>query len=87
MLPSPKVLLETISTAGLSLRNATTFGDSYARTLGLWPEEFLANWDAIETLGYSKQFKRMWEYYLCYCEAGFRRGMIDVGHYTLAKRA
>ena len=87
MLPSPKVLLETISTAGLSLRNATTFGDSYARTLGLWREEFLANWDAIETLGYSKKFKRMWEYYLCYCEAGFRRGMIDVGHYTLAKRA
>lgn len=62
------------------------FGDSYALTLAMWREEFLANWGAIESLGYSKQFKRMWEYYLCYCEVGFRLGMVDVGHYTLAKR-
>lgn len=87
MLPSPKVLRATISAAGLFLQSATTFGDSYARTLRMWREEFLANWDAIENLGYSKKFKRMWEYYLCYCEAGFRLGTIDVGHYTLAKRA
>lgn len=86
MLPSPTKIGEEISAAGLHLKNKYTFGASYAKTLQLWRDAFLANWDAIQRLGYSKQFKRMWEYYLCYCEAGFLLGTIDVGHYILAKR-
>jgi len=86
MLPSPKLLTEHISRANLHLKNEYTFGESYARTLCIWRETFLDNWDGIQKLGYSKQFKRMWEYYLCYCEAGFLHRTIDVGHYILEKK-
>jgi len=62
------------------------FGLSYARTLANWRKTFLNKWPEIEALGYSSKFRRMWEYYLCYCEAGFRRGTTDVGHYFLEKK-
>ena len=54
---------------------------SYARTLAVWRERFLAAWPQIKRLGFDDWFKRMWEYYLCYCEAGFRNGAIDVGFF------
>jgi cyclopropane-fatty-acyl-phospholipid synthase len=85
MLPSPEKLDSHIEQAGLRKIGEHTFGLSYARTLAIWRKEFLRHWDEIAPLGYSRKFKRMWEYYLCYCEAGFRRGTIDVGHYFLQK--
>jgi cyclopropane-fatty-acyl-phospholipid synthase len=85
MLPSPEKLDLHIEQAGLKKTGQLNFGASYARTLELWRKEFLRNWDAIEKLGYTTKFRRMWEYYLCYCEAGFRRNTIDVGHYILQK--
>jgi len=87
MLPSPEKLDEQVERAGLIKVGQSNFGASYARTLELWRKEFLRNWDAIEKLGYSAKFRRMWEYYFCYCEAGFRRDTIDVGHYFLQKDA
>ena len=87
MLPSPEKLDEQVERAGLRNIGQVNFGASYARTLELWRKEFLRNWDAIAKLGYSEKFKRMWEYYFCYCEAGFRRNTIDVGHYFLQKDA
>jgi cyclopropane-fatty-acyl-phospholipid synthase len=87
MLPSPEKLDQHIEQAGLSKTSEHLFGRSYARTLSIWRKEFLRNWDSISQLGYSRKFRRMWEYYLCYCEAGFRRGTIDVGHYFLKKDA
>jgi cyclopropane-fatty-acyl-phospholipid synthase len=86
MLPSPEKLREQISSAGLMLNSEMTFGASYARTLELWRKDFVEKWPAIARLGYSKKFRRMWEYYLCYCEAGFRHGTVDVGHYFLQHR-
>jgi cyclopropane-fatty-acyl-phospholipid synthase len=85
MLPSPEKLDMHIQRAGLQKTGQMMFGDSYARTLATWRREFLRNWDAIAELGYSVKFKRMWEYYFSYCEAGFRRNTIDVGHYFLQK--
>jgi len=85
MLPSPEKLREQISSAGLRLNSEMTFGASYARTVELWRKEFLDSWPAIARLGYSKNFRRMWEYYLCYSEAGFRHGTVDVGHYYLTR--
>jgi len=85
MLPSPEKLDEQVERAGLIKIGQSNFGASYARTLELWRKEFLRNWDSIEKLGYSAKFRRMWEYYFCYCEAGFRRDTIDVGHYFLQK--
>ena len=86
MLPSKKKLDESILQAGLIKTSEYEFGLSYARTLANWRKTFLNNWAAVEKLGYSLKFRRMWEYYLCYCEAGFRRATIDVGHYFLEKR-
>lgn len=85
MLPSEKKLECHIERAGLFKTRQTNFGPSYARTLRIWRKNFLKNWDAVALLNYSDKFRRMWEYYLCYCEAGFRRGTINVGHYFLQK--
>ncbi len=85
MLPSPSVLREQIERAGLRLTSAETFGSSYAHTLAEWQRRFQAAWPAIATQGFAQRFKRMWEYYLAYCEAGFRAGAIDVGLYRIVK--
>jgi len=73
--------------AGLILEKVETFGLSYARTLRLWCERFLERWPMIAPLGYDEEFKRKWVYYLCYCEAGFTEGNIDVGIYQYRRPA
>lgn len=83
MLPSPGALRAEIARAGLVVEAVETFGASYARTLELWRERFEAAWPAIELLGFPPRFKRLWDYYLAYCEAGFRAGAIDVGLWRL----
>jgi cyclopropane-fatty-acyl-phospholipid synthase len=87
MLPSPMRLEDKITEAGLRLSGESTFGLSYAHTLRIWRKQFLRNWPAIEALGYTAEFRRLWEYYLAYCEAGFRRNTIDVGHYFIDRPA
>jgi len=85
MLPSPTMLREQITRAGLSLASLENFGVSYARTLAEWNRRFQRAWTDIAALGFDTRFKRMWEYYLAYCEAGFRAGTIDVGLYRIEK--
>jgi cyclopropane-fatty-acyl-phospholipid synthase len=79
MLPSPHALRAQVARAGLTSLGMETFGDSYARTLALWQERFQAAWLEIAASGFPDRFKLMWEYYLSYCEAGFRAGSVDVG--------
>ena len=81
MLPSPSRLRAEAAAAGLELDHEETFGDSYARTLAAWRDRFQAAWPRLSGLGYDERFRRLWEYYLCYCETGFRDGVIDVGIY------
>ena len=57
----------------------------YARTLGLWRRRFHENIDRIRMLGFSEEFLRLWEFYFCYCEAGFRERMIGDIQLLLAK--
>ena len=83
MLPTVRVLEEQAARAGLTLETAETFGDSYALTLAAWRDRFLAAWPTIEPLGFDDAFRRLWTYYLSYCEAGFRTGRVDVGLYVL----
>jgi cyclopropane-fatty-acyl-phospholipid synthase len=82
-LPSKTLMREAIERAGLALVSIETFAESYALTLREWRRRFLASWPEIERLGFPPSFKRTWEYYLCYCEAGFRAGAIDVGIYCV----
>jgi len=85
MLPTDRVIRRETARAGLVLNSVETFGDSYARTLVEWRRRFVSAWPAIERQGFDTRFKRMWEYYLDYCAAGFRAGVIDVGFYVLSK--
>ncbi|MBB3527221.1 SAM-dependent methyltransferase [Rhizobium sp. BK456] len=82
-LPSDEALRSAVERAGLKLTEVAHFGKSYARTLREWRRRFDANWPAIASLGFDETFKRMWHYYLCYCEAGFEEDSINVGLYTI----
>lgn len=85
MLPTVTAIKEEVHRAGLDLQAAESFGASYALTLAAWRERFERSWPVIELLGFDQVFKRMWEYYLAYCEAGFRAGALDVGLYRIVK--
>ena len=83
-LPSVSAMTAHAERAGLTLQAAGSFGSSYALTLAEWRRRFHAAWPTIAGLGYDEAFRRLWEYYLCYCEAGFRSGRIDVGLFTFS---
>lgn len=85
MLPSPTVLADHISKAGLRLVANREFGLDYGRTLRIWQERFADAWPKIETLGFDERFKRLWHFYLAYCEAGFNTANTDVTQVTLAR--
>ena len=83
MLPTKSGVRDAARAAGFSLGVEESFGASYARTLKEWRDRFSANGETIAALGLDTRFRRMWEYYLCYCEAGFRGGAIDVSLFQL----
>jgi cyclopropane-fatty-acyl-phospholipid synthase len=83
MLPSPEVFRAAAARAGLKVVDSFAFGSDYARTLAAWREAFEANWAQITTQGFDEQFRRLWRMYLCYCEADFLAGSIDVMQFEL----
>lgn len=85
MLPSEKVLKSYLADARLRYDGVHYFGADYARTLKAWAERFEAAWDYIQTLDFDERFRRLWRYYLSYCEAGFRNGRINVGQFELSR--
>jgi len=87
MLLTKTAMREQAERAGLILETVENFRLSYARTLRLWRERFLERWSEIAKLGYDDRFRRKWVYYLCYCEAGFTEGLIDVGIYQYRRPA
>lgn len=78
MLPSPAVLESQLERAGMKTLSETYFGLDYARTLAAWNQRFQHAWPELSQLGFDQRFKRLWEYYLTYCEAGFKAGWTDV---------
>ena len=78
MLPPPGELEALGDRSGLKLAAQRIFGHDYARTLEEWRQRFWAAWPRIRPLGFDDRFKRLWEFYFHYCEAGFRSGNIDV---------
>ena len=83
MLPSPSALKKAVTAAGLEVQHSEFFGQSYARTLAEWQRDFQHNWETIAKQGFDDRFKRMWEYYLSYCQTGFEAGAIDVGLFVI----
>ncbi len=78
MLPTLPIVRREAERAGLRVVSQESFAPSYAKTLCEWRRRFLAAWPAIERLGFDARFRRMWEYYLTYCEVGFQVGAVDV---------
>ncbi len=85
MLPSEVALRESLSNAGLRFDAVHYFGQDYARTLKLWADRFEEAWDKIQTFGFDERFRRLWRFYLSYCEAGFGNGRINVGQFQLSR--
>lgn len=85
MLLTKDIMREQTAKAGLLFERMECFGQSYAKTLAMWRDRFEAAWPRIQPLGFDDRFRRMWNLYLSYCEAGFAEGVIDVGIYKLRK--
>ncbi|MEZ5954480.1 MAG: cyclopropane-fatty-acyl-phospholipid synthase family protein [Hyphomonas sp.] len=86
MLPSEKALKEQFEMAQLHHDGVTYFGQDYSRTCREWKKSFNEAWDRISTMGFDEPFRRMWNFYLAYCEAGFADGRINVGQFQVSKR-
>lgn len=84
MLPSAAAFTAQAQKAGLEVRAAFAFGRDYARTLAEWARNFEAAWPEIARLGFDERFRRLWRFYLAYCEAGFAAGSTDVVQFELA---
>lgn len=85
MLPTPSLLDRHARAAGLTPDHREWFGLSYARTLLDWRRRFEHSWPRLREMGFDARFRRLWNYYLTYCEAGFRHGMTDVGIYRFRR--
>lgn len=78
MLPTLEILEDLGRKANLKLADQRAFAQDYARTLSEWCTRFWDAWPSIRPMGFDERFKRLWEFYLHYCEAGFRAENINV---------
>jgi cyclopropane-fatty-acyl-phospholipid synthase len=85
MLPSPEILKSLGERFGVPVIRERIFGQDYAKTLAIWRSNFRAAWPNLMPSGFDDRFRRLWEYYLAYCEAGFLSGNIDVRQVVFAK--
>ncbi len=84
-LPSVEAIEQTAGAAGLRVRDRYGFGEHYAQTLRLWRDRFDTHADAVAAIGFDVGFRRLWQFYLAYSEAGFRSGYLDVAHIVLTR--
>ena len=85
-LPSKNSLNKHVSENGLTIKSYDSYADHYSSTLALWRNEFNKKWDLIKNQGFDSTFKRMWEFYLSYCEAGFKSKNIDLIQFSLQNK-
>ena len=85
-LPSIKFMENIIKKNNLKLEQINTYSDDYAKTLATWRENFLGVWEKISPLGFDDYFKRMWEFYLSYCEGGFKAKNINLIQFSMSNR-
>jgi len=85
-LPSKNSINKFISDNDLSIKSYDSYADHYSSTLALWRNEFNKKWAKIKNQGFDLTFKRMWEFYLCYCEAGFKSKNIDLIQFSIQNK-
>ncbi|WP_019146234.1 SAM-dependent methyltransferase [Aeromicrobium massiliense] len=87
LIPSERAVDEVLAAhTSLRVTQRRPFGTDYARTLRLWRERFIDHWDEVHAAGFDETFRRMWELYLAYCEAGFAVGYLDVVQLRMERR-
>ena len=85
-LPSRNELLNYVNTNGLKFGEYNSYANHYSDTLIIWREIFNKKWHSIKEQGFDLTFKRMWEFYLSYCEAGFKSKNIDLIQFSLQNK-
>ena len=85
-LPSLNQIKQISKNNELYLEKINSYSDDYAKTLSTWRSNFFRAWDNISPLGFDEYFKRMWEFYLSYCEAGFKAKNIDLIQFSMSNR-
>ena len=85
-LPSLKSINKLSDQSGLKIDSYQLYGHHYSSTLQKWRERFLNSWDSISRQGFDINFKKMWDFYLSYCEAGFKSKNIDLIQFSLCNK-
>ena len=85
-LPSVNLIKTLIKRNNLNLTKVNSYPDDYAKTLASWRVNFFKAWDNITPLGFDETFKRMWEFYLSYCEAGFKSRNINLIQFSMSNK-
>ena len=85
-LPSKRKLYDLSSSNGLEIEKYESYGSHYSSTLKIWRDEFLKKWEEISKHGFDNKFKRMWHFYLSYCEAGFKSKNIDLIQFSMQNK-
>ena len=85
-LPNKNTINKYVSDNDLTINSYISYADDYASTLAIWKKEFNEKWDLIKKKGFDLTFKRMWEFYLSYCEAGFKSKNIDLIQFSLQNK-
>tara|TARA_B100000989_G_scaffold291008_1_gene264932 strand:+ start:6313 stop:7485 length:1173 start_codon:yes stop_codon:yes gene_type:complete len=85
-LPSKKSLVDYANKTGLEFDECNSYGIHYSNTLKLWRNKFSSSWEHISKQGFDNTFKRMWNFYLSYCEAGFKSKNIDLIQFSLLNK-
>ena len=87
LIPSLQAIKDvTRESTSLRVERVEAFGPDYAETLRRWRESFTQRWDEVQRLGFDETFRRMWEFYLAYCEAGFATGYLDVAQIRFSRK-
>ena len=85
-LPSIKSLNKSSNQSDLKIENYQLYGQHYSSTLQEWKKSFFNSWNLISKQGFNTNFKRMWDFYLSYCEAGFKSKNIDLIQFSLCNK-
>ena len=85
-LPCKSNIMKLSKDIGLKFDECNSYGSHYSNTLMVWRDEFLKKWDLISKQGFDLTFKRMWDFYLSYCEAGFKSRNIDLIQFSLQNK-
>ena len=85
-LPCKKSLHQYANQSGLNVVEYNSYGSHYSNTLNIWRREFVNKWEEISKQGFDLTFKRMWNFYLSYCDAGFKSKNIDLIQFSMQNR-